>query len=337
MSGPEADRRADGQLFEEAAGWFARMRGPDAEASRSEFEAWLSRGALHRSAYNRAAEIFALGKTLHEHGDPVAGTRREPVRAKRRAIALLATASAASVGIWAGLTHGNGTPPVTTSVDLSAQVTQLVADRQTRTLALADGSIVRLQPGTILDVRFSNSERQSMLQRGLARFQVAHEARPFIVFAGGGSVTAHGTIFDVSLSLDQRVSVRLVEGAIDVQIPRRPDAGPQGVAVRRLHQGETMSFPAVAGTHQTPASSTTQKAASAGPTDFDNIRVADLIALANRHASRPIHLGDANIGEERLSGRFRVDDPELLCARIAALFDLVVDRADPATIVLRRK
>ena len=55
MSEPDRDR-PQGQLFEEAAAWFARMRGPDAEASRDEFEAWLARGALHRSAYNRAAD-----------------------------------------------------------------------------------------------------------------------------------------------------------------------------------------------------------------------------------------------------------------------------------------
>ncbi len=45
-------------FYDEAADWFARMRGPDADLHRAAFEAWLERGALHRAAYNRVAEIF---------------------------------------------------------------------------------------------------------------------------------------------------------------------------------------------------------------------------------------------------------------------------------------
>ena len=70
MSEPETGPPAEDQLLQEAAAWFARMRGPDAEASRDEFEAWLARGALHRRAYNRAAEIFAMGKVLGDNQGP---------------------------------------------------------------------------------------------------------------------------------------------------------------------------------------------------------------------------------------------------------------------------
>ena len=56
-------------LLEEAAAWFARMRGPQAEVSRKEFERWLARGALHPAAYNRAAEAFAMGKLLADDCD----------------------------------------------------------------------------------------------------------------------------------------------------------------------------------------------------------------------------------------------------------------------------
>ncbi len=35
------------QLQQEAATWFSRMHGPNAEDHRAEFETWLARGALH--------------------------------------------------------------------------------------------------------------------------------------------------------------------------------------------------------------------------------------------------------------------------------------------------
>src|SRR3546814_10040697 len=40
------------------------MRGPDAQSYRPQFEHWLSLGASHRDAYERAGEIFALGRFL---------------------------------------------------------------------------------------------------------------------------------------------------------------------------------------------------------------------------------------------------------------------------------
>src|SRR3546814_4977567 len=50
------------------------MRGPDADARREEFEAWLSRGALHRTAYNKIAETVSIGKGLKEDAPDDAGS-----------------------------------------------------------------------------------------------------------------------------------------------------------------------------------------------------------------------------------------------------------------------
>src|SRR3546814_2384163 len=63
-----------GNLRDEAAEWFAIMRGPDADARREEFEAWLARGALHRTAYNKIAETFSIGKGLKEDAPDDAGS-----------------------------------------------------------------------------------------------------------------------------------------------------------------------------------------------------------------------------------------------------------------------
>src|SRR3546814_9573008 len=45
---PESLPRMD-QLTREGSLWFARMRGPDAQSYRPQFEHWLSLGASHRS------------------------------------------------------------------------------------------------------------------------------------------------------------------------------------------------------------------------------------------------------------------------------------------------
>jgi transmembrane sensor len=337
MSEPGRDR-PQGQLFEEAAGWFARMRGPDAEASRGEFEAWLARGALHRSAYNRAAEIFAMGKLLKDQDiDETRPAERRTRKSMLAAGAVVAACLVAGVG-WIGLRQAvevrSRNEPVAEQRRDGARPLELTS--QTRAGAayrLNDGSVVTLAAATQVRVDFTPQARRLVLQSGAGRFKVAHELRPFIVYAGGGSVTARGTVFDVALTSDRRVRVHLVEGVIEVAV-----SGPAPQRrLQRLVAGQSTSFEA-----QDPQSSTAQQSgslassahAAATVSEFDGVRLSDLIDAANRNSQRPIRIS-GTIGERRISGRFHIDDPELLANRIAALFDLVVDRSNPSVILLK--
>jgi transmembrane sensor len=340
MSGPGTDRPAEDRLFEEAASWFARMRGPDSESSRSEFESWLAVGQAHRSAYNRAAEIFAMGKllgedeALEESGKPSPGSTRIPIFATFGLLGL-AAATILLILLVPGWTSRN-------AAHEGAQVALLTAPAgKQRLVRLADGSLVRLEGSTRVDVRFTGERRSLLLDRGAARFKVAHEGRPFVVLAGGGAVTAHGTMFEVALSKDRRVSVRLFEGSIEVSLPRSARKGGSATS-RLLSPGETMSF-AAAGAHGAaePAATSSVERAGGGPADrtvavgdYDSVRLADLVEAANRGSSRPIRIADARTGERRVSGRFRIDDTALLAERLALLFDLRIDRTSPSQIVL---
>jgi len=338
----QSGRPIDEGLFAEAAAWFARMRGPDAEASRADFEAWLSRGALHRAAYNRAAEIFAMGKFLAEDGD-VEPCRASGFSRRARSLSLVALAAAAVLILAAGwglsqnglsdLGHGDR------SASKALQVTELTAAAEPQSIRLADGSLVRLAAGTSIAVDLGRQVRRLMLARGSARFFVAHEVRPFVVLAGGGAVTAHGTIFDVGLE-DRRVSVRLIEGSIDVDLPATSGQSSK-TGRRRLRMGETISFSA---SQPSPGNAVASNAArpighadALGPIlaqDVDGVRLADLIAASNRTAARPIRLADPSLGARRISGYFRIGDSDLLADRIASLFNLAVDRTQ-AEIVLK--
>jgi transmembrane sensor len=321
-----------GQLFEEAAAWFARMRGPDSEASRGEFEAWLARGALHRSAYNRAAEIFAMGKLLR--------SREGQRRARRRGLVLAGLAGAAflaGAAAWTGLYRPAAVDsPAAWQRSDGGRAVEL-ASRSGAAYRLADGSIVTLAPASRLRVDIGPEARLLRLEAGEGRFKVAHEPRPFVVFAGGGSVTARGTIFEVALSADRRVRVRLIEGIVDVAVPgqdRRPRR-------QRLVAGQSTSFAArdggQPGQRSNPAIAS-ESAAGAGADirDYDSVRLGELIEAAHRRSERPIRI-PAELAGRRVSGRFRIDESDVLAERIAALFGLEVDRSDPSAIVLEAR
>jgi transmembrane sensor len=332
MTDPERDPPIEDQLLQEAATWFARMRGPDAEASEPDFEAWLGRGALHRRAYNRASEIFAMGKLLADGSEAPATTQEVPRRESARrtavlaAVAFLVLVSAAwllhTVSRFKGQEIASGD-----STDKPSTLRFATGVDQIRSVRLEDGSIVKLDADTRLVILFDRRLRRLALEQGLARFQVAHEARPFVVHAGGGSVTARGTIFDVALTKDRRVSVSLIQGIVDVSLPSSEHADKPRPATRRLRSGETLSFAAARRVDDRAPGSGKSAAGSATDTarDYDNVRLADLIAEANHGSSRQIVLATPAIGDRRVSGRFRIDDPQLLAQRLAALFDFTVE------------
>lgn len=348
---PEGVPRLD-QLTREGALWFARMRGPEAESYRPEFERWLSLGASHRGAYDRAGEIFALGRFLAAQREELESedNDNEPVAQKWKWAGLAASVLLLiSAGGWFANRVMRG--PVYRPVQAAQLNRDAPTERQTydtvvggrRHIRLADGSVVELDEGSELSTDLGKTRRELRLKRGRARFDVAHESRPFIVLAGGGSVTARGTVFDVILGSDKRVTVRLLRGAVDVERPDSAKGDRGAAAVARLEPGEVLSFTAV--TPATPSNISDKvgiapaSLASQQPLirEYERTPLYAVIAEANKDSATSIRLADQDIGALRVSGRFRVDDADQVADRLAVLFDLSAERTKSDEITLSKK
>jgi len=348
---PERMPRMDQQM-REAALWFARMRGPDADGWRPQFEQWLALGASHRGAYNRAGEIFALGRFMAaQDEDQVREANDNEASGHRWRWTAVAASLLLTIGIGAWIAKVEFPAARDAQVQVAQPRVDQAVERQRyatlngsrRTVRLADGSSVELGADSELFTSFSPDRRELRLERGRARFNVAHEARPFVVLAGGGSVTARGTVFEVSLESNERVTVRLLRGAIDVERPStaKGTAGPTAVA--RLEPGETLSFAVItpAVLRSAPGEAGLQPLAPAqeiSPVrEYERTPLASVVAEANRDSATAIRLGDPSIGTLRVSGRFRVDDADQVADRLATLFDLEVERTKPDEITLRKR
>lgn len=342
----DTDRDDKDQLWSEATVWFARMRSPDAEDYRAEFEAWLARGALHRRYYNRAKEHWLHGTVAYAaeraqiHGASAETPQPKSAPGGRRpALAAVAAVSIAIVGtafLFAGhhadLRGSHGSESTTTAQPQLGQLRVATRRGEQRSLRLADGSLVTLGERTALVVNLSKLMRRLELDHGQAEFDVAHETRPFVVFAGGGSVTARGTLFNVALTSDRRVAVRLIRGSVDV---RFPTGGASVRPARRLQPGEAVSFPAASPKVAGSAAEASAPQSAQAARDYREVTLADLVDEANRQTTVPIRFADPVIGAKRVSGRFRIDDTNVLADRLAALFDLVADRSHAGEILLR--
>ncbi|MDH7976001.1 FecR domain-containing protein, partial [Sphingomonas sp. AR_OL41] len=202
-------------LRREAADWFARMHGPDAERARLDFERWRAADPTHRAAYARLDREWDFARGLR---NTALGRARQLPR--RRGLAgmwgrpryVLAGAALCLAAIVAGVGWHRARP-----FDPAVAATLASGVGQIRTLRLPDGSRVTLDTDSAVMLAFDDTRRVVRLMRGRARFDVLHDpARPFVVEAVDRSVVATGTLFDVALWRgDLRVS--LLRGAVDVR------------------------------------------------------------------------------------------------------------------------
>ncbi len=323
------------RLREEAATWFAIMRGPEADAHRAQFEAWLLREALHREAYNRIAETFSLGKALRIEDlaaqpkvRPEQIQRTVPARSRALTAVALAIMALSALGFsalrWpANTANGlDGAPPgdrVVSSL-IAAQPAQLATKMgEIRQFRLADGSVATLDTDSLLLVRFNQKQRDLTLVKGRARFAVAHERRPFIVATGGGSVTAVGTVFDVAMLDQGQIDVRLIKGVVDVNMRGAARASHQ---VRRLAAGEGLLFGGITPPALLHIAASGDADWPAGLRNYDGMRLGDVLADANRYGGIPLRAVGAGLDDIRISGTFRVGNSRQLASNIAEVLSL---------------
>lgn len=319
----------------EAADWIARLHAPDGATDREAFEAWRGADPAHAVAYERMEQRWEQSKFL---ANTELGRSRRLHRARNgwlhplRSHAIAASIAALLlVGLGAfGLREtGYFQPPG----GAEAAITYASRDGELRTIRLSDGSRVILDAGTALRVAFTSAERRLRLDRGRARFDVAHDSdRPFVVDANGGSVIAHGTMFDVSVT-DTGVKVVLLTGDIEV-LKRGGASRPSNSSRRHLKPGQQVSFgDARAISTPAPARRADMIWAS-GMLSFDATRLDEAIASINRRSARKISLTDAKLGDLRITGAFRGDDPLGFAEAVAATFDLTVTDASDAGMLL---
>jgi transmembrane sensor len=327
------------QFLDEAADWFARMRGPEADLHIEEFEQWLRRGALHRAAYNRVAEIFAMGRGLtsdaRQSSDaPTGSSPRTWVKLALPVCFALMAATATWATFRVYTAHAPGSADAPTHAGLIGRITTAVGE--IRTIRLADGSSLILDTDSLVFYDLAGGARKLYLVRGRARFNVAHDGRPFQVQAGSGAVTAHGTMFDVRVLRNSRIAVRLIRGKIDVSLPHATGEYHLKSSVRHMLPGEALQFSNTF-YEADPISGENSESWTRGMADFDAATLRDVVAESNRYSDLQIIAGSASVASLKISGRFAINDTGRVAAHLASLFDLDVDQSEPGHLILRQK
>lgn len=296
---------SDEHRLDEAIAWHVRLNSGDAdEAVWLAFTAWLEEEAANRMAYDRVEELDA-------GIDPVIG--REPallrfqrtMPAKRHhwiaAAALLAASLLLAIGI-------------ATRTYLPATVQYATRIGETKTVNLADGSIVTLNTGTTIIVAMGNGSRAVTLERGEALFHVAKDAaHPFVVTVGDRSIRVVGTVFDV-LRDAGTITVVVAEGRVAVS---QRGADP-GITEVQLGPGQRAT-----GREGSPLETLEHVDAARalawrdGYLIYDNAPLSGVVNDLNRYFPVPIALADGTVAARHFSGVLRIDNENAVLARIA--------------------
>lgn len=321
-----------------AAVWDARLRGAKAtDRDREEFGRWLAAAPRNSAAHERLQQALVavrenvmvpeLSALRDEARRGIASYRRR--RKMLGSMAALAATLLLVVGL--GLTTERG-------ADLAVAmrggtVYRTGMDERTR-VTLADGSAVTLDAGTRLWVQFKRTRRDVTLVAGRALFHVAKNAqRPFIVRARDETITALGTVFDVSLS-SSRLRVTLAEGSVAV----RPIDGIR-TALR-----EHILKPHQQLVHTTGRSTTElhtvdpvkELSWTEGRVFFDNETLAAAAEEMNRYARAEIVV-DPAVAAMRINGMFRTSNQIGFVAALQTTLPVEAHNDDRGRIVVSRR
>jgi transmembrane sensor len=202
-----------------ATAWFARRRsGAITTQELAELEAWLAADPANRAAYDAVDLTWRAADALRS--DPeVLSLREEALKARylpRRR--LMGAGLAAATVAGAVLLSPLALTGMNALRALHDQEFRTGVGQQA-TVKLPDGSVVTLNTDSVLRTRTDKDRRLLFLDKGQAFFKVAHDPKhPFVVAAGGRTVTALGTQFDVRVG-PRDFRVTLVQGKVRVEAP----------------------------------------------------------------------------------------------------------------------
>ena len=340
--------------------WFAHLQSDTLSAEdKQQHRQWLDSDPLHQQAWREVEALWQQTGDFTEqpelramrqqalasfHADAAANS---PTKPRSRLFARL-WAPMALAACLALVAFNTGILGTLFDAD-NRYETQIGEQRQ---VALDDGTVIVLDTQTRVVALYSDTRRRVVLERGQARFDVAKDsARPFVVEAGSGEITALGTAFVVSKSRDN-VVVTLLEGSVaitqeTVNTPPPPATAvatqaadpqpPAAVLDMKLTPGQQVAYSAQAGISVASAANIKQVTAwQQGRLMFEDDTLSEVLDELNRYSSTKILFGDDNLKQVKITGVFKTGDHGKAIKALQAYFPMRVIEDGGGNYILLR-
>ena len=299
---PAAPAAISEAVQQQAAEWLTvLMSGEAGEAELADWQRWRALDYEHERAWQH---IQAVSQRL---GGVYRDDAHRSAAAQALAAGMPANGKRRQVLAWLGVAAGGGLLAAQAGVWDGARA--LRADYRTATgerreVALADGSVLSLNTGSAVNVRFDASRRLIELLAGEILVVSGHgtgSEAPLVVATREGVVRALGTRFSV-LQQDGQSRVDVFESAVEI----RPADGAGAPLLLAAGRGVTFSRHAPDAPHAVDAYA---DAWSRGQMIVDDVTLANFLADLARYRPGVIHCAP-EVAQLRLSGVFPLADTQ---------------------------
>lgn len=263
--------------------WLRQNNGPLSKKEQAAFADWLASDEANKAAFKKISRITGV----------IAARRpgAKPGRKKRRSLKKPAAVIAGAVALYVF----SGDLLVFLRADYST------GTGQTKVVTLDDGSHAELGAKSAIVLHYSPGQRRLSLLQGEAWFEVTPDpARPFIVDAAGGTVTALGTAFDVDVE-NVWAHVMVTQHRVAVA------SGGESVIVEAGQQSAYAK-----GTPAQPPESVNIEHATAwrrGKLIFRNRPLGEVVEALGRYHHGYVYFANSELRTRPVTGVFSVDDP----------------------------
>jgi transmembrane sensor len=337
------------QVKHEAGAWLARLdKPPLSEIEREQLRRWLATSKFHEEYLHRLTDNWNRMDALSELAPlfPLKAEESDYQPGWQRFSGWIAvSAMAAMVLLAVGLNDfqapGQVPAPKVSTTTFKTAVGEIV------NVELPDGSSVKLNTNSLMEVDFDDHLRTVTLLRGEANFKVASNPLiPFVVQSGTGTVWAVGTQFNVRL-LSSAVDVTVTEGL--VKVIAGMDMGPEQGAANDVHESAERQVMVQAGQSvrynqviETPEihiqEELVQKLAwQQGSLIFRGESLQEAIAEISRYTEQQLVIVDPAINNIPIGGLFKTDDIEGLIVALNRNFNIRSEQISPNLIHLSRQ
>lgn len=306
--------------IEAAAAWRAKLDGDAVEADWLAYEAWLSEAPEHRAAAD-AVDLGLAEATQFDDALRTEAPADNVVPLTRRIAARPAIWISAAMALAASAVFFIATREPAPQV--LAYAAPANADRQ---VTLDDGSLVHLNRGASIEVRYGRYRRIE-LSRGEASFSVVHDAaRPFVVAAGDALIRDVGTEFNVASNAGSVVvTVRSGEVALAA-------TGAAETHVGAGHQARVANGAIAVATIRADDAFSWQ----AGRLVYHAAPLAAVIEDLNRYSDTPIVLEGTSANALEFTGVLMIDQPQTMLARLSGFLPIRSEQEDERIVVRSR-
>jgi transmembrane sensor len=326
-----------------ASDWWLRKDAGLSAAEERDLKKWRAADPRHEDAWTECSKTWAVFDRAGQCGAlsqvvtqlEVRARRRRRVASRASAVGAFLLVSLCVVVTWRVTRSRTDSKPVLAH--------SLPWDPVRK---LPDGSIVELNTGAEIAVRFEAGLRRVELLRGEAHFRVMKDAaRPFVVAVSGVEVRAVGTAFSVDFQ-SSAVDVIVTEGRIAVSRVAPPSAAREeerpGLTDTLVDAGSyvSVSIEAASGASALRVAAISDReiderlAWRKPKIEFSEHDLSQAVEVINQHNRLQIVVPEIAVRRLRISGTFRADNPEGFVRIVAETFGLRSERRGESEIVL---